>query len=428
MPKTTFYGIIKNVGKSAVTRSKEQRPMENERNQQKVLIIDDRREIIVFLANNILKPKGYDIITAMDGEKGLHKALEEKPDLIIMDLRMPKMNGLEVLAALREEQCHIPVILTTFHGSESVVVEAFRLGIKDYIIKPYTVEEMEGAIQRVLGEGRPEDKVQRSPQLAEEVRGGIKEINQQWERRFRELSTFHDIGKAVTSLLDLEKVVNRTVEAAVFLTGAEEGFLLLVDQQTKELYMRAGQGLSQKEARSFRIKVQDTLSGQVVTTGKPIMINNVQNQVKLKTGYLVKSLLHIPLKLRDEVIGVLSVHNRLSPKAFASDDLRALTILASYAAVAIENALLYQTMEEKAQQLSQLLSTQKGKPMEDADRVMQAMRGIEIHEQRLKKSREEAEQLAEKLRALAKAAEDLVKWLEAQEKEAEELAKGFRLT
>ena len=109
--------------------------MENERNQQKVLIIDDRREIIVFLANNILKPKGYDIITAMDGEKGLHKALEEKPDLIIMDLRMPKMNGLEVLAALREEQCHIPVILTTFHGSESVVVEAFRLGIKDYIIK-----------------------------------------------------------------------------------------------------------------------------------------------------------------------------------------------------------------------------------------------------------------------------------------------------
>jgi len=402
--------------------------MENERNQQKVLIIDDRREIIVFLANNILKPKGYDIITAMDGEKGLHKALEEKPDLIIMDLRMPKMNGLEVLAALREEQCHIPVILTTFHGSESVVVEAFRLGIKDYIIKPYTVEEMEGAIQRVLGEGRPEDKVQRSPQLAEEVRGGIKEINQQWERRFRELSTFHDIGKAVTSLLDLEKVVNRTVEAAVFLTGAEEGFLLLVDQQTKELYMRAGQGLSQKEARSFRIKVQDTLSGQVVTTGKPIMINNVQNQVKLKTGYLVKSLLHIPLKLRDEVIGVLSVHNRLSPKAFASDDLRALTILASYAAVAIENALLYQTMEEKAQQLSQLLSTQKGKPMEDADRVMQAMRGIEIHEQRLKKSREEAEQLAEKLRALAAAAEDLVKWLKAQEKEAEELAKGFRLT
>jgi two-component system NtrC family sensor kinase len=402
--------------------------MENERNQQKVLIIDDRREIIVFLANNILKPKGYDIITAMDGEKGLRKALKEKPDLIIMDLRMPKMNGLEVLTALREEQCRIPVIMTTFHGSESVVVEAFRLGIKDYIIKPYTVEEMEGAIKRALSEGHPEETVQRSPELADGLGEGIKETNQQWERRVRELSTFHDIGKAVTSLLNLERVVNRVVEAAVFLTGAEEGFLLLVDQGTKELYMRAGQGLSQKEARSFRIKVKDTLSGQVVTTGKPIMINNVQNQVKIKTGYLVKSLLHVPLKLRDEAIGVLSVHNRISPKAFAGDDLRALTILASYAAVAIENALLYQSMEEKAQQLSQLLNAQKSETEGDADRVMQVVRGIEIHEQRLKKSREEAEQLAKELRALVTTAEELVKWLKVQEEEAEELAKGFHPT
>ncbi|HID62304.1 MAG TPA: response regulator [Anaerolineae bacterium] len=394
--------------------------MEKESDKQKVLIIDDRRENIVFLANNILRPKGYDIITAMDGEKGLHKALEERPDLIIMDLRMPRMNGLEVLSALREEQCHIPVILTTFHGSESVVVEAFRLGVKDYVIKPYTVEDMEEAIKRALGEGRAEDKVQ--------LRERIRKTNQQWERRVRELSTLHDIGKAVTSLLDLEKIVNRVVEAAVFLTGAEEGFLLLIDQGTKELYMRAAKGLSQREARSFRVKVDDSLSGQVITTGKPIMVSSVQDQekFKLKTGYLVKSLLHVPLKLRNEIIGVLSVHNRISSKAFTDNDLRTLTILAGHAAVAIENARLYQSMEEKAQQLSQILSTQKGKTKGDTNKVMQLVRGIEIHEQRLKKSREEAEQLTEELRALVAAAEDLVKRLKVQEKEAEELAEGWR--
>jgi len=171
--------------------------MENKRDKQKILYIDDRRENIIFLANSILRPKGYDVITAMDGEKGLHKALEEQPDLIIMDLRMPKMNGLEVLAALREEQCHIPVILTTFHGSESVAVEAFRLGAKDYIIKPYTVEDMENAVERVLGEARPEEKVQRRPELAERLKEEIRKINQQWERRVRELCTLHDIGKAL---------------------------------------------------------------------------------------------------------------------------------------------------------------------------------------------------------------------------------------
>ncbi len=395
--------------------------MESEKEKQTVLIIDDRRENIVFLANNILRPKGYKIITAMDGEKGLHKALKEKPDLIIMDLRMPKMNGLEVLSALREEQCHIPVILTTFHGSESVVVRAFRLGIKDYVIKPYTVEEMEEAIERALGEGRAEEKVQ--------LKEGIREINQQLERRGREISTLHDIGKAVTSLLDLQKVLNRVVEAAVFLTGAEEGFLLLVNQETEELYMRAAKGLSQREARSFRVKVEDSLSGQVITTGKPIMVSSVEDQkkFKIKTGYLVKSLLHVPLKLGNEIIGVLSVHNRVSSKVFTDNDLRTLTTLAGYAAVAIENARLYQSMEEKAQQLSQILSAQESKTKENTERVMQFVRGIEIHEQRLKKSREEAEQLAEELRDLAAAAEDLVERLKVQEKETEELAEKWRI-
>ena len=403
--------------------------MERGKKKQKVLIIDDKRENIVFLANNILRPKGYEILTAMDGEKGLHKALEEKPDLIIMDLRMPKMNGLEVMTALRERQRHIPVILTTFHGSESVIIQAFRLGIKDYVIKPFTIEEMEGAIKRSLAEGRAEEKAQPSPELAEGLREGIREVNQQLERRVRELSTLHDIGKAVTSVLNLEKVLNRVVEAAVFLTDAEEGFLLLVDRETEELYMRAVKGLSQREARSFRIKVEDTLSGQVITTGRPFMVSSVENQkeFKIKTGYLVKSLVHVPLKLRNEVIGVLSVHNRVSSQAFTNNDLRTLTTLAGYAAVAIENAQLYQSMEEKAQQLSQILDDHERQTKENTERVMQFVRGIEIHEQRLKQSREEAEQLAGELRAVIAAAEDLVERLKVQEKEAEELAEGWRL-
>jgi two-component system NtrC family sensor kinase len=406
--------------------------MERKKEKLKVLIVDDRRDNIVFLANNILKPKGYDIITAMDGEKGLQKALEEKPDLVIMDLRMPKMNGLEVLTALHEKQCHIPVILTTFHGSETVVIEAFRLGIKDYVIKPFTVEEMEGAIERALREGRAEevqspDGLAGSPQrLPEGLREQIREINQQWERRVRELNTLQDIGKAVTSLLDLEKVVNRVVEAAVFLTGAEEGFLLLVDEKTQELYMRAAQGLSQKEARSFRVKVEDSLSGQVITTGRPIMVSSEDREkFKLKTGYLVKSLLHVPLKLRNQPIGVLSVHNRVSAKAFTNNDLRTLTTLASYAAVAIENARLYQSVQEQARQSTQILIAQKSKTKEESAKVTQVVRGIEIHEQRLKMSRQEAEKLAEELQVVLAAIEDLVERLKVQEKEAEELAKRW---
>lgn len=116
----------------------------------KVLIIEDRRENIVFLANNILKPKGFEVITAMDGETGLRKALEENPNLIITDLNLPKLHGLDILADLQDRGSNIPSIVMTFHGSEETAIRAFRLGARDYLIKPFQIEEVEKAIERAL--------------------------------------------------------------------------------------------------------------------------------------------------------------------------------------------------------------------------------------------------------------------------------------
>jgi DNA-binding NtrC family response regulator len=114
----------------------------------KVLIIEDRRENIVFMANDVLKPLGYQVITAMDGETGLQKALQEKPDIIITDLRLSGRDGLSILAALQEHGLSIPTIMMTFHGSEEIAARAFRLGVVDYLIKPFTVEQVREALER----------------------------------------------------------------------------------------------------------------------------------------------------------------------------------------------------------------------------------------------------------------------------------------
>lgn len=116
----------------------------------KILIIEDRRENIVFIANNILKPMGYDIITARDGALGLQKALEEAPDLIITDIQLPNMSGLQVLEQLREEEIDIPAIVMTFHGTEETAMRALRLGAVDYLIKPFSFDEMQDALNRAL--------------------------------------------------------------------------------------------------------------------------------------------------------------------------------------------------------------------------------------------------------------------------------------
>ena len=355
---------------------------------EKILIVDDRRENIVFLANDVLRPQGYEIITAMDGKKGLQKALEEKPDLIITDMRMPKMNGDEMIRALRETGHKVPVILSTFHGSERSAIQAFRAGATDYIIKPFTVDEILQAVERALALRPAPTAPPSRVETQEETQ--VSSSQEILEQQLVKLSTLHDVGKTVTSLLDLETILSRTVEAAVYLSNAEESYLMLADPSSGELYLRVAWSHGDKRARRLRLKVSDSLTSQVVSTGKPIILKPPPSgsaEHKLKTGYLMKSLLAVPLKRVKEVIGVLSVGNIINRAEFTEDDSRQLSILAEYATIAIKNARLYKQMQEQAQVSS------KGAP-----------RPAETH---IADYHAEASRLADQLHALAEEAEKL---------------------
>jgi two-component system NtrC family sensor kinase len=335
---------------------------------EKILVVDDREDSLQFLTEYILKPNGYRSITARNGAQGLERALSESPDLIIMDLKMPKMTGLEVLAALRERNVHIPVILMTFHGSEETAVQAFRLGARDYVIKPYEPMEMLQAIDRALTEVRLRAERDR---LTE----GLMQVNRQLERRVKELNILANVGKSVTALLDTEQLLGRIVEAARYVTGAEEGSLLLIDRETGDLYMRAAQGLGEKYARGFRVKVQDTIAGQVVRTGEPYWSSINEQSLKVKTNYLVRSLAYVPLKLGSRVIGVLLVDNKVSNRPFTENDVHLLSALADYAAVAIEKARLYGALKSFSAELE--------KRVEERTRELQATRDQLVQSEKL---------------------------------------------
>jgi signal transduction histidine kinase/CheY-like chemotaxis protein len=314
---------------------------------EKVLLVDDRDDNLKFLAECILVPEGYPYIVAKDGLSALQKALSEKPDLILMDIRMPGLSGLEVLDSLNQRNVHIPVILMTFHGSEETAVQAFRLGAKDYIIKPFGADEMQRAIDRALAESRLRGE-------KDELGVGLLRTNQQLSQRVKELNALFGIGKSVTSLLDLEKVLSRIVEAAVYLTGSEEGTLLLVEEASGELYLRAAKNLGERYARGFRLRVDDSIAGQVVRTGKPVnaQSDGGRSGLKIKTGYLVHSVLNVPLKSVDKVIGVLSVDNRVSSRSFTTNDQYLLSALADWATIAIENASAVQKLQQARDEIA----------------------------------------------------------------------------
>ena len=347
---------------------------------EKILIIDDRRENLLFLANSVLRPDGYEVITAIDGKQGYDKAMAERPDLIITDLKMPRMSGLELIAALRKEGNFVPVILTTFYGSEQAAIQAFRLGAKDYIIKPYEVKEMLDSIERSLIE-------QRLRRESKDLKAGA-EVSQHLEQRVRQLHSLCGIGKAVTALHDSNEMMRVVVEAAIYLTEAESGQMFLVNPQTEEIELRAMRGPSDSRARCMQQPGTDPLTKQVMQTGRPLLAERATgNRGKIPV-------LAVPLRANERVIGVLGVDGKPT-RPFNENDRYQVSILADFAAVAVINTALIENLKAQATM-----------PTEASGEIPEAAPG-HSYTPGLKESVAEAERLSRELRNLASAAQVL---------------------
>jgi DNA-binding response OmpR family regulator len=106
-----------------------------------VLIVEDDPSMLTGLKDNFAY-KGYKVLTAADGEKGLNAALNARPDLIILDIMLPKINGYEICRLIRQEGLDMPVIMLTAKGEESDVVLGLNIGADDYVTKPFSINEL----------------------------------------------------------------------------------------------------------------------------------------------------------------------------------------------------------------------------------------------------------------------------------------------
>ncbi len=106
-----------------------------------VLIIEDDPTMLTALKDNF-EFKGYKVLTAANGEKGLHAALNAKPDLILLDIMLPKINGYEICRFVREAKLAMPIIMLTAKGEESDIVLGLNLGADDYVTKPFSIKEL----------------------------------------------------------------------------------------------------------------------------------------------------------------------------------------------------------------------------------------------------------------------------------------------
>lgn len=293
---------------------------------ERILIVDDGRESREFIADYILKPNGFDFIMARDGREGFELAQKQKPDLILLDLQMPRMNGIEMLQAMADAGLDIPVVLMTFYGSEEIAVEVYRLGVKDYVKKPFSIEEMLLAIQRSLGDVR----LRREKEALTER---LIEKNRQLQRSFAELNILYSIGKSVTSTTDMDQLLPRIVEAAIKVAEAEEGALYLVEGPA--LICRA------QRRRGGRAEAPP----QAAATSFAARVASDRKPLSLAAPDHAGSLAAAPLIIHETVIGVLEVGNHTKGAAtFGEHECALLSTLSDYAAIAIENSRNYEAL------------------------------------------------------------------------------------
>jgi len=128
----------------------------------RILIVDDEKRIVNFLSSK-LKASGYEVLTASNGLEGLEQAQAQEPDLIVLDLLMPKMDGLEMLKELRSFSA-VPVIILTAKGADADRIKGLQLGADDYLPKPFNPDELVARIEAVRRRLEPSER-RKTPEL-----------------------------------------------------------------------------------------------------------------------------------------------------------------------------------------------------------------------------------------------------------------------
>ena len=121
----------------------------------RILIVEDEPAMVAGLRDNF-EYEGYEVISAVDGVEGLDRALSEKPDLVVLDVMMPRMSGLDVCKQLKLKQPSVPIIMLTARGQEIDKVVGLELGADDYVTKPFSIRELMARVKAVLRRAAPQ--------------------------------------------------------------------------------------------------------------------------------------------------------------------------------------------------------------------------------------------------------------------------------
>jgi two-component system NtrC family sensor kinase len=311
---------------------------------ERVLIVDEDPDVLDLLSRQVLEPLGYQVSTADEAGVAIQQAVAFAPDLILASLTLPGLSGKDLLVALRSQGIEVPVLVTAGEGKEGDAIQAFRLGARDYIVKPLREAEVLAAIERSLKEIRLRNE-------REQLAGELADSHRQLEQRVRELTTIYGIGKVVTSTTNQRDLFNKLMQSGLNVTNADMGWVLLLDEDSGQLYLRAQRGMPKALANKLHQAWDDGVSSLVMLSAETLSIHG-DGLAQFKIARFAKAALIVPIKARDQAIGVITVA-REEPKPFSEPNQRMLEAVGDYASISLINARLFHALTGRAEELQE---------------------------------------------------------------------------
>jgi DNA-binding response OmpR family regulator len=312
-----------------------------------VLVVDDDRRVVDLL-NIALAAHGYRVITASDGEEAVRVALGKRPDLVVLDVRLPKKSGLEVCEILRQDpdDPHLPIIMVSAASETEARLQGFARGADDYLAKPFSPKELVARIKRLLARASEARESRRRGHEAEmelaRTRDDVKRAHAELrrEQRLRELGA--GMARDLHGALDADELASRFLLAVRLQVCVGTAALLVAEGAGGPLVPVAIRGDGLGRVAGLEVRPDGELATLLAGMGRPVRRAELERFPELRAelrGFVAAGMsLLAPLRGAAGLEGLLVADERLDGEDASRLDIDVLNLLCAAATVGLANA------------------------------------------------------------------------------------------
>jgi len=326
-----------------------------------ILVVDDDRRVIDLLQISLTQ-NGYKVNTALTGEEGLEAVRREQPDLIILDLRLPKKTGFEVCAALKssKETAHIPIVMVSASAEVDARLQGLMHGADDYLTKPFSPKELLIKVRRIFERLEKTELLStKNRELETEVARNREDLlvrNKELRFQVYSLETLMGLTHQLNSSLDLDHTLNTLILSVMGQLRVNSACLFLTDQREDptRLEVCTFKGLKEEQAHSISFPYDGAFVRSLLPSNgdesQPVRVAQLEHDRDLEpeVGDLTAAGLTVvcPVIMKQRLAAILAVGEKVSGQEFQAHDLEMLRVLSESAGMAIENARLFKDLQE----------------------------------------------------------------------------------